>query len=230
MKGTALSYWLAFAALLAAVYGGFKVYKVQQWRQEGGIVVTQNLPPLENFELTERSGQTFRSDDMKGKVWVATFFFSTCQGSCSRLNSHIKYLSSLDEIRDVTWVSISVDPVNDTLPVLREYADRFQADADRWLFCRGDLAYVKRLADDFLKVGGVSYQGHNDYGVIVDKNGKVAGMFNAASTKESEKAIEILKKCLEAEYIPSKSNNAKPVVKTEGRPSDAAMPRSAEAA
>jgi protein SCO1/2 len=202
MKDSALPYWLAFAALLAAAYGGFKMYQVEQWRNEGSVAVAVDLPPLENFELTERSGQPFRSADMRGKVWVATFFFSTCQGSCARLNSHIKYLTSLDEIRDVTWVSISVDPVNDTLAALRAYAERLNADPQRWLFCRGELGYVKRLADDCLKVGGVTYQGHNDYGVIVDKNGQVAGMFNAASTKDTEKAIAVMKKCLAADYTP----------------------------
>jgi protein SCO1/2 len=143
---------------------------------------------------------------MKGKVWVASFFFATCPGSCTRLNSNIKYLTSLDDIRDVTWVSITVDPENDTLDVLREYADRFGADPQRWLFCRGDFGYVKRLADDVLKVGGVTYKSHNDYAVVVDKNGRVAGMFNGSSTSDSEKGVELLKQLLSKK--PAEPSNA----------------------
>jgi protein SCO1/2 len=129
-------------------------------------------------------------------VWVASFFFATCPGSCTRLNSNIKHLTEREELRDVTWVSITVDPENDSLEVLREYADRFGADPQRWLFCRGGFGYVKRLADDVLKVGGVTYKSHNDYAVIVDKRGRVAGMFNGSSTSDSEKGVELLKKCL----------------------------------
>jgi cytochrome oxidase Cu insertion factor (SCO1/SenC/PrrC family) len=196
MKESALPYWLTFAVFLAALYGGFKWYQVEQWRTQGSAVVANNLPPLTDFELTERSGKPFRSADMKGKVWVASFFFATCPGSCTRLNSNIKQLTTLEEISDVTWVSITVDPENDSLNVLREYADRFGADPQRWLFCRGEFGYVKRLADDVLKVGGVTYKGHNDYAVIVDQTGRVAGMFNATSTNESQKGVELMKRLL----------------------------------
>ena len=106
------------------------------------------------------------------------------------------YAQLVDDTQGVTWVSITVDPENDTLEVLREYADRFGADPEHWLFCRGDFGYVKRLADDVLKVGGVTYKSHNDYAVIVDKNGRVAGMFNGSSTSDSEKGVELLKQLL----------------------------------
>jgi protein SCO1/2 len=210
MKESTLPYWLTFAVFLAALYGAFKWYQVEQWRTQGSAVVANNLPPLTDFELTERSGQPFRSADMKGKVWVASFFFATCPGSCTRLNSNLKQLTTLDDLRDVTWVSITVDPENDTLEVLHEYADRFAADPQRWLFCRGDFGYVKRLADDVLKVGGVSYKSHNDYAVIVDKNGRVAGMFNATSTSDSTKGIELLKELLSKEPAPPSPTVAKP--------------------
>ena len=79
-------------------------------------------PPLTDFELTERSGKPFRSADMKGKVWVATYFFTTCPGSCIRLNQNIKFMHNLPELKDVTWVSITCDPDNDTVEALAEYA------------------------------------------------------------------------------------------------------------
>lgn len=200
MNSTALPYWLTFAVLLAALYGGFKWRQVEQAHTQGTMAVAEDMPKLQEFELAERSGKPFRSADMKGKVWIATFFFATCQGTCSRLNANIKSLNEIPEIRDATWVSITVDPTTDTLPVLREYADRHDADPERWLFCRGDFGYVKRLADDVLRVGGVSYKSHNDYAVVVDKHGKVAGMFNATSTMDSKKGIELIKKCLAEKY------------------------------
>ena len=55
-------------------------------------------PPLTEFELTERSGKPFRSADMKGKVWVATYFFTTCPGSCIRLNQNIKFMHNMPEL------------------------------------------------------------------------------------------------------------------------------------
>lgn len=191
MNTSNLPHFITGAIALAALYGGWKLYQVEQSRPVGGISEVR-LPLLEDFELTERSGDQFRSDDLDGKVWVATFFFSTCDGSCSRLNANIKRMTTLKEIEDVTWVSITVDPETDTIEALREYADNLRADPDRWLFCRGELDYVKRLADDVLSVGGVQYRGHNDYAVVVDKQGNVRGMFNAVSKSQSDRMVTLL--------------------------------------
>ncbi|RIK72046.1 MAG: hypothetical protein DCC67_19800 [Planctomycetota bacterium] len=202
MNNTALPYWITLAVVLAAAYGGFKAYQVQQSRY-GSVALSEiSLPPLEEFELATSTGEPFRSADMKGRVWVATFFFSTCSGSCSRLNANIKHLSSLDEIKDVTWVSITVDPETDTLAVLRAKAKELNADPERWLFCRGEFDYVKRIAHDILHVGGVSLKGHNDYAVVIDKQGEIADMFNATSTSDSKRGVETLKKCLAQPYNP----------------------------
>jgi len=205
MNNSSLPYWLTFAVLLAALYGGFKWYQVEQAAASRGALGELNLPPLEEFELTQSNGQPFRSADMKGKVWVASFFFSTCPGSCKRLNANIKNLSSLRETEGVTWVSITVDPETDTLPVLAEYAKTMNANPQRWILCRGEFDYVRRLAHDVLKVGGVMYKDHNDYAVIVDKNGEIADMFNASSTSESQRGVKKLQQLLAEEY-PPKSN------------------------
>ncbi len=196
MKSSALPYWLALAVILVAAYAGYTVYRVEQSRPTGGISGV-NLPPLKEFELTDQSGNKFRSADMKGKVWVASFFYSTCPYSCAQLNANIKYLTTVDELADVTWVSISVDPNTDTTAVLRDYAKKLNADLSRWHFCRGDdFDYVKRLSEDIFTIIGVAYKSHNDYVVIIDKDGEVAGLFNGYNPVDLEKGVALLKKCL----------------------------------
>ncbi len=193
---TTLPYWLSLMVLLAASYMGWKWYQVQQFeanRSAGGIEMAG--PPLEEFELPERNGKTFRSADMKGKIWVTTFFFSTCPGPCARLNERIKYMHNQEDLQEVTWVSITVDPKADTLEVLQAYADKFSADPERWLFCRGDLKYIKRVGKDILKLP-VTWQGHNESAVVIDREGKVRGMYDMTSISQSKKLELLLKKCL----------------------------------
>jgi cytochrome oxidase Cu insertion factor (SCO1/SenC/PrrC family) len=208
MNNSALPYWLTFAVLLAGLYGGFKWYQVERSRPVRVESSEINLPPLEEFELTMSDGKTFRSADMKGKVWVVSFFFSTCPGTCAKHNANIKYMTGLDEIAEVDWVSVTVDPVTDTLPVLAEYAQRMNADPQQWIFCRGELDYVQRVADDILKLGGVTYKSHNDYAVIIDKNGEIADMFDSLSSQECDGAVETLKKCLAEDYAPESGEPA----------------------
>lgn len=203
MNNSALPYWLTFAVLIAGLYGGFKWYQTERAPRAVRVETSEiNLPPLKEFELTASDGKPFRSKDMKGKVWVVSFFFSTCPGTCAKHNANIKYMTSLDEIAEVDWVSVTVDPVTDTLPVLAEYAKRMNADPQQWIFCRGELDYVQRVADDILKLGGVTYKSHNDYAVIIDKHGEIADMFDSLSTQACDRAVETLKKCLAEEYAP----------------------------
>lgn len=211
MKSSALPYWLTLMVLFLAGYGAFKWRQVARYEAEraAGGVSTDIEPRMEEFELTERSGQPFRSRDMLGKVWVTTFFFTTCPGSCTRLNGNIASLNKLDELRDVTWVSITVDPVNDTLEVLRDYADRHGADPARWLFCRGELAYVSRIATEYLQLGIVYYKGHKDYAVVIDRTGTIRGMFDATSQSQTERLRLLLLDCL-AEPAPKTEPNQRP--------------------
>ncbi len=202
MNSSTLPYWLSLMVLLAASYMGWKWYQVTQFeanRNAGGVELAG--PPLENFELPERSGKIFRSADMQGKIWVTTFFFSTCPGPCARLNERIKYMHNQEELQEVTWVSITVDPKKDTLGVLQAYADKFSADPERWLFCRGDLKYIKRVGKDIMKLP-VTWKGHNEVGVVIDRAGEVRGMYDLTSISQSKKLELLLKKCLAEPVTP----------------------------
>lgn len=202
MNNSTLPYWLSLMVLLLASFGGWKWYEVQQFqshREAGGV--TFDGPPLGEFELTERSGKPFRSADMRGRVWVVSFFFASCPGQCPRLNANIKHLHDRPELNDVTWVSITVDPDNDTLKVLSDYADRYQADPERWLFCRGEFGYIKRVGEEIMKLE-VTWRGHKDYAVVIDRDGKVRGMYDATSISQSQKLRVLLLECL-AEEAPA---------------------------
>jgi protein SCO1/2 len=196
-SGSPLPYVLAAMVAILAGYGGLKWWQVQQWESTRGEAISLAAvgPPLTDFELTERSGDTFRSSDMRGKVWVVTYFYASCPGQCIRLNSNIKLMHNLPELKDVTWVSITCDPDNDTLPVLRDYADRWQADPKRWLFCRADLSYIKRIG---LGMNLDIYrQSHKDYAIVIDKAGKIRGMYDGTSRSDCERLDTRLQECLE---------------------------------
>jgi cytochrome oxidase Cu insertion factor (SCO1/SenC/PrrC family) len=192
----ALPFFLALAVLFVMAYGGWKWWQVRQFELSRGQAIPQNVigPPITDFELTERSGQLFRSADMNGKVWVATYFFTTCPGNCLRLNQRLQVLNAMPELKDVTWVSITCDPDNDTLDALRTYADRWGADPNRWLFVRGPLEYTQQIAKG-MKVF-LERKGHQDHAIVFDKAGKIRGAYDATSLQECEqmhkKLLELL--------------------------------------
>ncbi len=197
--GTALPYFLALAVLFVMVYGGWKWWQVRQYELERGQAIAASAigPPLTEFELTERSGEPFRSRQMRGRVWVATYFFTTCPGSCIKLNRNIQFMHNLPDLNDVTWVSITCDPDTDTLDALRKYADTWHADPQRWLFCRAPLDYTMRVARGMNLY--LSRKGHQDYAIVIDKAGKIRGVFDALSKNDCQRMHTLLLNCLEEE-------------------------------
>jgi cytochrome oxidase Cu insertion factor (SCO1/SenC/PrrC family) len=197
MNGAALPFALSIAVLIAMGFGGWKWYQVRQFElaKSEAIPISAVGPPLTEFELTERSGKPFRSTDMRGKVWVASYFFTTCPGQCKRLNANIQVLSNMADLKDVTWVSITCDPDNDSLEALRVYADGLGADPQRWLFCRADLEYIQRVAKG-MKIF-LSLKGHQDYLNVIDKQGKIRNIADGTSEIECNRLHKVLLECLE---------------------------------
>jgi cytochrome oxidase Cu insertion factor (SCO1/SenC/PrrC family) len=201
----ALPFFLALLVAFGMAYGGWTWYRVQRHESERGQAIEEIGPPLKEFELTESSGKPFRTTDMRGKVWVATYFFTTCPGNCIRLNQNIQHMHKEPELKDVTWVSITCDPDTDTLDALQTYAMNLEADPERWLFCRAPLDYTQRVARGMNLY--LSRKGHQDYAVVVDKAGNIRGMYDATSLSESERLKKKLIECVNEE--PPKESVAK---------------------
>lgn len=132
---------------------------------------------IKTFELTERSGQTLGNEDLRGSVWIGSFFFAACPGSCRTQNMHLMGLQRKYADRGVKIVSITCDPQTDTPAKLREYADSFQAQPDAWYFLTGDLGYIRRIGAEFFQVH-VDLRGHMDRFVVVDKWGNIRGYYD----------------------------------------------------
>jgi protein SCO1 len=107
-----------------------------------------------DFVLTDQTGHPVRKADLEGKVWVADFIFTSCANECPLISAEMARLQSdLVHLPDIRFVSISVDPERDIPAVLSQYADRFNADPERWLFLTGDKPAIHRLVRDGFRLG-----------------------------------------------------------------------------
>ncbi len=193
MNSLALKIWCSVLLAAVTAYGGWTWWKWYGSTQESRLalatadeayrLVIDSDPPLEEFTLTERSGREFDSASMNGKVWIASFFFTSCPGDCLTLNRRIAELHEELAASEVTFVSISCDPATDTPEVMSKYADHFKADPDRWLFLTGDLAYVVRVANDVFNVA-VATKTHTDRMILVDRDGRNVGTYRATVDAE----------------------------------------------
>ena len=131
---------------------------------------------LTKFELIERSGQPLSSDALRGQPYVASFFFSLCPSICVRQNEKAQMLQQKFKGQPIRLVSISCDPEVDRPEVLAEYAEKFGADKEQWLFFTGEMNYIRRVGSEMFSLP-VMRRFHAEKFVLVDADGKILGYY-----------------------------------------------------
>ncbi len=193
---------LAGATLLMLTVGAFLFLReVKAIRAE-----SRRLPVLGNvpdFVLVDRSGEDVRLSDLLGRIWVADFIFTHCAGPCPLLSERMQALQApLRKFPDARLVSFSVDPERDTPGVLSEYADRYLADKDRWLFLTGEKARVYGvIREGFqLAVGGTEDGSdqimHSLRFALVDRKGRVRAYYDGMDPDLPKKLLPELRALL----------------------------------
>lgn len=91
---------------------------------------------VQSFEGTTQDGQSFSTDDMEGKVWLADFIFTNCNTVCPPMTRNmVKVQEKLkEEGIDAEIVSFSVDPTVDHPDVLKEFGEKYGVDFSNWTF------------------------------------------------------------------------------------------------
>lgn len=131
---------------------------------------------MKEFTLTERSGRRMGTKDLAGKVHVVNFFFAKCPTVCRTQTAAVKGIAKEYGPQGVVFLSITVDPENDTPAALSLYAKEFEADPDQWLFLTGDLAYIRRVGAE-VYFSAVDRLTHTESLIVVDKKGAIRGRF-----------------------------------------------------
>lgn len=150
------------------------------------------LGPVPDFALQERGGSILRREDLLGKVWVASFIFTRCEGACPLLNRKMARLHEwFGKDSHFRTVSFSVDPENDTPETLADYARKLEA-PETWLFLTGERAVLKDLLQGGFKVMMPGFENrdtgmitHSNRFALVDRNGEIRGLFDVDEDEEA---------------------------------------------
>ncbi len=157
-----------------------------------------------DFKLTNQNGETITEDDFKDKIYVADFFFTRCQTICPVMAVNMadlqEYFKNDDEIK---FLSHSVTPIMDSVPILRAYATKKEAIDGKWEITTGDKKHIYDLArKSYFAVldegdGGDQDFIHTEQFILVDKKKQIRGFYDGTDKNEVQriiKDIEILKK------------------------------------
>jgi protein SCO1/2 len=172
--------WLGWAAILACALA------VSACREK-----VQPLPVLgavPQLSLVDQANRQVTLGTLRGRPWLADFFFTRCPSVCPRVTARMKEIRARVPANELRLVSISVDPENDTPAVLSAYAAQYAIRDDDWWLLTGDHHAIANAAENGFHIGlsGTADPSKPDFGIthgshliLVDATGRIRGYYRS---------------------------------------------------
>ena len=154
------------------------------------------MPPISRvqpFAFVNQDGQVFSQENIKGKVAIVNFFFTTCTSVCPRMNNNLKpAYEAFKNNPNVLLLSFTSDPQRDSTSVLKRYADSLKVNTAKWVFLTGKKDSLYRAArysfkiDDpsnFVEGDAVDFL-HTQFVALVNTRGEVVKIYDGLKPSE----------------------------------------------
>lgn len=151
---------------------------------------------IADWQLTNQNGDTISEKNYADKIYVADFFFTTCQTICPKMTQHMGYLQSkLKDNPNVLLLSHTVTPEIDTVAQLYRYAKKKGVDSKKWNLVTGDKKDIYNLARKSYMVAKVQPYSkydliHTENFVLVDKKQRIRGYYDGTNLEEVQQLLE----------------------------------------
>ena len=174
-----------------------------------GKEITDTIyPKMIDFMYLNQDSVLVHSKQMKDKIWVADFFFTSCPTICPKMTAQMNRLNkNLSDLSDqIQFMSFSINPKKDSPSVLRKYIKKKGVTAKNWYFFTGDedkthelgIKHFKLFASqDEASAGGYA---HSPAFTLVDKEGYVRGVYIGTDPKEVDRMGKDIRLLLKYEY------------------------------
>ena len=158
------------------------------------------------FSLTNQNGLKVTEQDYRNKIYVADFFFTTCQGICPKMTANMGLIQeAIKEDSQVKLVSFSVTPEIDSVAQLKKYALEKGVIDTKWNLLTGEKKHIYELArKSFFAAkndgdGGRNDMIHTENFILIDPDKRIRGFYDGTDTNVMKKLIADIK-ILQKEY------------------------------
>lgn len=154
---------------------------------------------IANFRLTNQNGEVVTQQDYEDKIYVADFFFTTCQTICPIMTDHMVVIQKeLQNDNEVLLLSHSVTPEIDSVAQLKQYALEKGVDDSKWNLVTGDKKEIYDLArKSYLAAKDIPYSEydliHTENFILVDKKKRIRGFYDGTNPDDIQKLLEDIK-------------------------------------
>lgn len=149
---------------------------------------------IADFSLINQNGEIITKNDYKNKIYIADFFFTSCTNICIAMVYNMNELQEFyKNDNDILFLSHSVTPEIDSVPILKEYAKNKGVIDGKWNVTTGDKKHIYELArKSYFAViedgdGGKDDFIHTEQFILVDKEYRIRGFYDGTNKKDMEK-------------------------------------------
>lgn len=171
------------------------VFGEKKWHEGDTVYHT-----IADFELVNQYGEYVNKKTVSNKIYVANFFFATCQSICPEMSTNLVDIQAAFKKDDSLLIlSHSINPLHDTVEVLKNYATTYHAEKNKWHLLTGDKKQIYNLAKTSYLVNALEDDGtpegflHSELFLLIDKKGRIRGMYDGTNKVEVKKLIDDIK-------------------------------------
>ena len=181
----------------------FQPAQVNEELVDSTIQHVRKYHTIADFSLINQNGKTITQETYNNKIYIADFFFTTCQTICPIMTDHMVILQNQLKLDpDVMLLSHSVTPKIDSVAQLKKYAIEKGVLDTKWNLVTGDKKEIYQLArKSYLAVksngdGGEYDMIHTENFMLVDQKKRIRGYYDGTNIEDIElllRDIELLK-------------------------------------
>ena len=156
---------------------------------------------IADFSLTNQNGKIITQEDYKNKIYVADFFFTTCQSICPIMTDHMYDIQKeFINDKDVMLLSHSVTPIKDSVPQLKKYAKLKGVNDTKWNLVTGDKKQIYELTrKSYFAVltdgnGDQFDMIHTENFILIDKKQRIRGTYDGTDPEAISQLLKDIKK------------------------------------
>jgi protein SCO1 len=148
---------------------------------------------IPDFQFTDQDGNQVDSNTIKGKIFVADFFFTSCPSICPKMMKEMdEVYDKFKDNKDVVILSYSIDPARDSVARLKAYEKKIGFESSKWHLLTGNKDSIYSLADKYLvsaaqdpdAPGGYIHSGNF---ILIDKHRRIRGYYDGTNADKVQK-------------------------------------------
>jgi protein SCO1/2 len=157
------------------------------------VLGKQTIP---DFRFANQNGDTISRKTFENKIYVADFFFTTCPTICPVMkNEMLRVYETYKNEPRLLILSHTIDPEHDSVPVLKDFADRLEVTADKWHFVTGIKDSIYAMAERYMVSASEDKSApggfiHSGAFILIDENKRIRGYYDGTQTNDVDSLIQ----------------------------------------